>query len=200
VVHGEFEQADATLAEAIAMGRATGDAFSLSWSLLIDGMLSRARRQHDRAATSLRESLAIAKSVERASYRAFAVTRSLVPLGCAESERGASAEARAVFKEALVGMRDSGLTGWLFASCLDWLAAELGRAGEPLRAARLFGAADAQWRRAGARRFPIEESLYDNDVRGVHVQLDEPEFARAWNEGRSMAVAQVFTSALDALN
>src|SRR5262245_48809252 len=43
------------------------------------------------------------------------------------------------FEDALAGMRDSGLTGWILASCLDWMAAELGKAGDLLAAAKLFG-------------------------------------------------------------
>jgi hypothetical protein len=46
-----------------------------------------------------------------------------------------------LFKEALAKMRDSGMTGLWLGNCLDWMAAELGTAGDPLGAARMFGAA-----------------------------------------------------------
>ena len=40
---------------------------------------------------------------------------------------------------------------------LDWMAAVFGATGQPLRAARLFGAADAQWLASGAKRLPLDD-------------------------------------------
>jgi tetratricopeptide (TPR) repeat protein len=196
VLRGEFEQADAALDESVALGSASGDAFTLSGALLVRGIAWRARGQHDRAAEVLGESVAVARTVERASYRTFAVVRALVSLGRAESNRGSSTTAIARFSEALAIMRESGLAGNLLCLCLDWLAAELGRAGDPLRAAQLFGAADAQWQRAGDRRFPFDEQAHALDLRAVQERLGAAEFGEAWARGRALSLAGVFALAL----
>ena len=147
-IRGEFEEADSILSEGVALARASGDTLTLSSVLLSVGISEHARGHHERAAAFFRESLAAGQAVERASYRTWAVTRPLVYLGRTESERGASDLAMSLFREALEGMRESGLAGHFLATCLDWIAAEYGKAGDPLRAARLFGAADTQWQRA----------------------------------------------------
>ena len=66
-----------------------------------------------------------------------------------------------------------------------------------MRAALLLGAAESQWRRSGARHFPIEESSHNDDVRAVRAACGHDRFARAWEEGRSMDMARVFAYALD---
>jgi hypothetical protein len=114
-----------------------------------------------------------------------------------ESSRGASNDALSRFREALAGMREWGIVGDIFACCLDWFGAEVGRSGDPLRAARLFGAAEARWQRAGARRFPMDQSSFENDVRAIRDAIDDDAFANAWNDGRAMDTARLFAFALD---
>jgi hypothetical protein len=94
-------------------------------------------------------------------------------------------------------MRESGVAGHILANCLDCLATETARAGDSTRAARLFGAAEAQWRRAGARRSPIDARSHEDAMHALIASLEEQEFMRAWDDGLAMSLAQVFASALD---
>ena len=68
--------------------------------------------------------------------------------------------------------------------------------GDPLRAARLFGAADALWRASGATRYPLDDQAYERDVQAVKDQLDDQIFEEAMAEGRAMTAAQAIAYAL----
>jgi hypothetical protein len=93
-------------------------------------------------------------------------------------------------------MRDSGLTGWILAACLDWMAAELGKAGEVDTAARLFGAADSEFRASGVALLPIDVPAHERDIGAVQMQLGNDAFMHAWNEGRALGKTQMFALAL----
>jgi non-specific serine/threonine protein kinase len=195
---GEFDQADATLSEALAMARHSGDAFTQCGVLLAVSELSICQNRCEDAAAYSREFLAIARTVERASYRTYATTAALVLLGRAESKLYDSATAMSLFREALALMRDSGLAGYWLGHCLDWVAADLDRLGNPQRAARVFGAADAHWRTIGvARSFPLSDLDHELEVQAVQAELGQDAFVAAWNEGRTMNLADVFRLALD---
>jgi non-specific serine/threonine protein kinase len=194
---GELEQADAVLSQAVALARSAGNAFAISATLTNLASACRTQDQHERAAAVLQDALVAARAVERPSDRTFSVLRALVHLARVESDTGAHARAMPLFREALTRMRESGLAGPILAYCLDWLAAELGRTGDDLGAAQLFGAAEAQWRRAGGPRFPYYEASYHRDVRAVAMRLDDDAFAQQWNVGRAMSVADVVSWCLE---
>jgi hypothetical protein len=94
-------------------------------------------------------------------------------------------------------MRESGLAGYWLGHCLDWVAADLDRLGDPRRAARVFGAADAHWRTIGvARSFPLSDPDHELEVHAVQAELGQDAFVAAWTDGRAMIPAQVFRLAL----
>ena len=68
-----------------------------------------------------------------------------------------------------------------------------------LRAARLFGAAEALRETLGAPRLAIYEEHYQRSVASLRSQLDERAWAAAWAEGRAMTLEQALTEALDLL-
>ena len=81
--------------------------------------------------------------------------------------------------------------------CLVGLAGVAGRQGQPERAARLLGAAEALGEalyeppRSGSR---IHFELY---VAAARAQLDEATFEAAWAEGRAMTLEQAVAHALE---
>jgi len=153
--------------------------------------------QYERAAVLLYESIAVGQTVERASQRELALIRSLVWLGRVESERGATDTAISVFREALAHMRESGVTGFLLAFCLAWMADALARIGEPAHAARLFGAAEGQLRRVGMKPNPVMQVSPTDGKSALQRQLGPDAFERAWNQGYVMDTARVFAYTLD---
>jgi non-specific serine/threonine protein kinase len=164
VAVGEFEQAEANLSEALALARVGGEVFTLSHTYADLARLAYARQQYGQAAAYAHENLRLGRSIERASYRTFAVIWALVTLGNAELKLGTINGALTRFDEALATVRESGHPGFMVALCLDGMAAALCASGDPLRAARLFGAADQHWQTIGVARGTLVESRDDDQA------------------------------------
>ena len=194
---GELVEACRVLNEGAALAGTDGNPFTVSMTLVNLGLVFMVQDQRDHAAAPFCDGLTAARMIERASDRTWCIIRAEVHVAWAESERGAHDEAMLLFQDALVGMRTCGLSGAILAYCLDWLAAEFGRTGDPIRAAQLFGAAEAQWRRAGVPRFRNHAVAYARGARAVEAQLDEDTCARAWQAGRAMTVSDVFACVVD---
>jgi DNA-binding SARP family transcriptional activator len=71
--------------------------------------------------------------------------------------------------------------------------------GRPVRAARLWGGAEALREQMGMllSQFDLAHSGYERDLAAVTSALDEASFDAAWAEGRAMSPEQVFEYALD---
>jgi len=89
------------------------------------------------------------------------------------------------------------MTGPYLAEALEWLAAVESAEGQVIRAARLFGAADAWWRACGAVRYAPDQLAYERDVADLRARFKEGAFAAAWAEGRAMTLDEVLGYALD---
>jgi tetratricopeptide (TPR) repeat protein len=191
----EFDPADANLTESLALARSAGDPNLLCIVLAPLGTLANLQGQHDRAIELLRESVTVGRTVQRADHRRFSVGRALMQLGRALFEQGKFDEAMVVFEDALAGPQ-APVAGVTLSQLLDGTAAVFGATGQPLRAARLFGAADPQWLASGAKRYPLDDLMYERDLRAVQFQLEDEEFADALAEGRAMTADQAIAHAL----
>ena len=71
--------------------------------------------------------------------------------------------------------------------------------GELVRAARLWGAAEAQREQMGMAlsRFDLAASRYEQDLTAVRSALEEPTFEAAWAEGRAMSPEEAIEYALE---
>jgi hypothetical protein len=183
--------------ESLALARTDGDPFSVCGPLMFRGMLFYAEAQYELAAEHIREALVVSRTLNRASYRALTVLRTQVQLGHVESKLGAHAQAMSLFRESLVLMREIGRVGRMLGYCLESIAAEYGKTGDPLRAAQLFGAADTYGRAIQTMRIPVAELAHDDDLRAVQAELGDATFRRVWTEGRGMDLPDVFALALD---
>jgi DNA-binding NarL/FixJ family response regulator len=76
------------------------------------------------------------------------------------------------------------------ASCLEGLAGVLLAQGEPTRAIRIWGTAEALREAIGAPLPPIECAGYEQAVANAHSLLGEQVFAAAWAQGRTMTPEQ----------
>jgi hypothetical protein len=90
------------------------------------------------------------------------------------------------FEDSLALYREVGNEDGI-AYCLAGLAGVAGAEGQPERAARLLGAAEALLEATGVRLIAADRAEYDRNVAAVRAQLDEAAFAAAWAEGRAMA-------------
>ncbi|HWE63591.1 MAG TPA: hypothetical protein VHB98_17905 [Chloroflexota bacterium] len=83
-----------------------------------------------------------------------------------------------------------------FAECFEGLAVVAAAIGQPLRAARLFGAAEAVRETIG-RPVEIEDrAVHERTIPAVCDALGEEECAAAWAAGRAIPLEQVIAEAL----
>ena len=97
--------------------------------------------------------------------------------------------------ESLATSRELG-DGEGVAMYLAGLAGIAGVEGQPERAARLFGAAQALYERIGRAVDRSDRAGYDPNISGVRAQLNDEALAAAWAEGRSMTLEQAIAYAL----
>ncbi len=158
------------------------------------GLVSRSQGEYARAADLFAASLAYGAGQGPNTYD---VARALCHLGRSAFLGGHSDIGARHIRDGLLIMRDVTLAGDTLADCLDWLAAAQGDAGQPVDAARLFGAADAQWEASGAVRYAPEQAVYTAELARVREQLDANTFPAAWAEGNAMSAEQAIDYALE---
>jgi non-specific serine/threonine protein kinase len=193
---GDSEQARDLLDESTRLSRATGDGVRLASTLCVLGMIACSQTDYELALSLCRESLATLRTLPGTS-NAYGIARSLSQLGRVVYLQGDYPRADLLLREALEPMRASRLAGEALADCLDWLAAIAGTRQQPERAARLFGAASAQWRSAGWVRWAPDQPAYERDLAMVRAQLQEQPFAAAFAQGREMSAEHAIAYALD---
>ena len=86
---------------------------------------------------------------------------------------------------------------WALVYRLVGLAGVAARRGDPKRAARLFGAAEALGEAASvAPAFPPTRALYEQDLASTRAQLDAETLEAAWAEGRALTLTEAAAEAL----
>jgi predicted ATPase len=193
---GDPTQANKLLEESRRTLDVVDDKAHLSMTLRNLGMVARSLGEYARAAAFFEASLAHARAMQQ---RHYSVARAVCHLGRTEFLDGHLEQSLRHLREGLLVMRDVSLAGHTLADCLDWVAAVEETTAQTLYAAKLFGAADAQWRASGAVRYAPERSLYAAEVSRVRDQLDAEAFAAAWAEGSAMSAEQAIDYALDLL-
>ena len=77
-----------------------------------------------------------------------------------------------LFKEAREVIRDAGIGGHWLCQSLEGIAVVNSASGDPLQAAILFGAANAEWRASGRARYAeLDRSVREQHVRALGAQL-----------------------------
>jgi non-specific serine/threonine protein kinase len=82
----------------------------------------------------------------------------------------------------------------MVAWCLDGLAGVAVAEGQPVRAARLFGAAEALREAIGAPMSAATRAAFERHVAAARAAAGEAAFAAAWAEGRTMTPEQALTA------
>ena len=80
---------------------------------------------------------------------------------------------------------------------LEYLARVAGGLGQPERAARLFGAAEALREAIGAPLPPSGRDDHEREVAAARAHLDEHAFVQALAEGQAMSLEQAIAYALE---
>jgi predicted ATPase len=191
---GNRERSRTALDESLRISLESGDPVPVTVAQRNLGIVARWEGRYERANAMLRESLVQA---QRTSNRAFSLARALSNLARVAHVQADHQQAHKLLHEALLVIRDDRLAGLPLADSLDWLAAVAAAQGDTVRAARLFGAAEAQWRASGAVRYAADQPAFERDLASVRARLDEHTFANAWTEGRAMNAYIAVAYALD---
>ena len=148
-----------------------------------------AEGDHDSAASQLEESLALSRELGDHWNTAF----SLYILGMIELQRGDLERGEALIEECVPIGRELDYS-FLLAHVLLGLGLVAALRGRPVRAARLWGAAEPLRERLGLAlsHFELVTFGYERDLAAVRSALSESTFDAAWAEGRAMSPEQAF--------
>lgn len=193
-MQGEADAAEAFANRALPIWERLGWDTGLSMAQYILGEIARQRGDHDRAVQLLESSLAVLR--REGSH--WGSTYPLESLGRIAVLRGDYARATALLKESLA-LRYEQVNPRGAALCLEGLAWLAGRQDQPVRVARLFGAAQAVYDRYGLEgtpRWPIWQVDYQQANEVARGSLGEPIYDEAWAEGHAMSLSQAVDYAL----
>ncbi len=177
-LQGDFDRARSLCRQALAIVEPTADREGLAWSLLNLGATEYYRGECDAADGLLRRSLQMSKELGHREGIAWCANL----LGLLARARGDLPAAQRWLRESLEVHRALG-DRWRCASVLTELAALAEATGEPVRAVRLFAAAQAMREEIGAPVPPVERAAAA--AVAARGRIDPEAMARAEQAGRT---------------
>ncbi|MCL4301428.1 MAG: tetratricopeptide repeat protein [Anaerolineae bacterium] len=191
LAQGEFNQARSYLEESLLITRDLGDTRSMALIAASTADVARCQKEYDRAAELYVESIELYRKLgNKAEIPAILHNLGYVTLGQGNVEAAGS-----LFAESLQQQFERGNRAGI-AEGLAGLAALAGVQAAPERAAQLFGAAAAIREAVQAPVWPAERFELENHEAAVRAQLDGPTFAALQTAGRTLAIEQAVTFAL----
>ncbi len=188
---GDYAGSEPYLAEALDhYRRGTEDEPWIGLVLNQLGVAAAERGEGERAIVLCEESLQ--RQRELNNQRGVAIA--LLYLGDVLRELGRYAPAITSYQECLVHLGQQA-DRWTLVDGLTGLAAAAGDAGQPERAARLAGAAEAMREAVGASLKPRSRAAHDRAVAAARAGLGESGFAVAWAAGRANTPEQAIAEA-----
>jgi tetratricopeptide (TPR) repeat protein len=177
--------------EALALRRETGDEAGQATALYNLGCLELDEGDRARGRAMLEEGLAL----DLKAGDDWGAASDRAAIGVAALDSGNLEEARALFAQAIKGLRDAGDTDRL-AEVLGFVAGLAGETGDPIRAARLAGAAEMMWGTLGIPLAPHDKARFERYQEKARAALGPGAFEQARGEGRSMTIDQAIAFAL----
>jgi len=150
------------------------------------GQITLLQGETEEARSWFKQSVARHKELGHQAGLAWAVS-GLARVAVAQSDYVA---ARNHYEESLARARAIG-DQELLVTCVEGLAMVMSAQGEPVRAVRLWGAAEILRETIGEPLSPVEHAFYESAIMDAHRRLGERAFAAAWAEGRTMTPDQV---------
>jgi predicted ATPase/DNA-binding XRE family transcriptional regulator len=187
----EVRAAERLLAQSLRICIENGDAWGRAWSYYALAFLRLAAGDLERARPALEEALLHLRQ-QRIPFGLF---RALLALGHAVFVEGDIARAEALYREGLQLTRDTPVLTFITIG-LDGLAAVAATRGQALRAARLWGAAEALREATDEQRWPVFERTYDRALAGARAQVSPIDWTTAWDAGRGLTPEHAVTEAL----
>jgi predicted ATPase/DNA-binding SARP family transcriptional activator/DNA-binding CsgD family transcriptional regulator len=191
---GDYKQAEEFYAEGLSLARESGSAydcfsllFSWAWTSLLRG-------DHQRATKLTEEAVELAR--ERRRGFMGMLPRAIDNLGWATLLGGEPQRAKAQFEENLTLSKELGDKATITTSLEGLACCVAGANGEALRAAKLFGAAEALMEATGYRIGALESAMLEPYRTSARSRLEEAGWDEALAEGRTMSMEAAIGYAL----
>ena len=188
---GDLDEAEGFFERAVALRRDLGYEAGLSTTISNLGIIATDRGDFARA----QELFETALSIDRKLKDEWAMTVDANNLAVVHFERGDSELAMKMAEQALRGFSENGdLDG--IAESLEISAGIAGASGDPVRAARLAGAAAALRSVAGLPLAPPDRARFERWMEVARAAASPEDFDRNWSEGAAMTPQQATDFAL----
>ena len=187
-----YAEAEVLAGESVDYARATGDRMLLFCSLAWLAIALREQGRSSEARELYEQSLAQARELGAP----WEIGNILKEIGRAECDEGRHDLAEKHFAESIAILHGVGNLPGVIDS-LEGLADVAAATAAPLRAARLWGTADALRHEIGNARSLHESIACERQLKAVREILTAEAFNQAWNEGRAMSLDDVVRYALD---
>jgi predicted ATPase/class 3 adenylate cyclase len=182
---GDPESAQRRLVEATAAAERSGNPFVIGFAALNRGRLAGFAGDTSTARAAFAEASDIYRDMGDRRYELIARS----DLGHAVRNSGDLDEAEEIYRETIREWQRLGNRGALANQLECFAFISLGR-GDNLRAARLFGAAEAIRTEVGAAMMPYERIVYEPAVASLRAAVAAEALDQAWREGGQMSVSE----------
>jgi predicted ATPase/DNA-binding XRE family transcriptional regulator len=189
---GQFDRAVPLYEEILARSREFAHARGIALALGHLGSLATRQGAFDRARPLLAEAVALYRDHDDR----FALAWSLYELGELERVQGDAIAAMRCLQESLTLHQELGATSRIIV-CLLTLAALAEATGQPERAVRLLGVAQAQRESHSARLLYADRIQQEQILERTRTFLGEEAFAMAWDAGRALTLDDAIAEATD---
>lgn len=192
-VPSEYTEGLALSEEGLAIFRALNHKPGIAQALNIIGELARTYGDNERARVVYEECLRLVRETGEARRESMILSN----LGFSAVYQGDIELAQQLFREALDKLLKLGYDKHLIVSSVLNQVSAIAAKGDPERAARLIGAANAWLDQMGADLQPGNRSEHERSLAFVRSQLDTNTFEACLTEGRTMSIEQMVASVLD---
>ena len=192
MLRDEYPAAEQLGQESLRLCAGSSDTWGLAWSLYALAFLKLAQGDLAGARPALEEALVLLRRQDMP----FGVFRALLALGDTQFEQGDVARAEARYREALELSRETPLLTMITIG-LEGMGMVAATRGQPVRAARLWGAAEALREVTNERRWQVFQRPFDGVLAAARGRLEETIWLAAWAAGRILPAGQAVAEALE---
>jgi tetratricopeptide (TPR) repeat protein len=189
---GEYQRATTLLEQVLPVHREQGDLHGVGWALCYLGEIQRQQGDYTRAVELFEESLAVFQDLQDK----YGISYQLWYLANTVRDRRNYLQAKQLYRESL-HIRHALMDKHGIADCFEGLAEVAVADGQPVWAARLFGAAHWLRETIGTPLDTVGRSAQDRAVANARTALGEAAFAAALTEGEAMELDDAVALALE---
>jgi len=188
---GDYARATALYEQSLALWQELGYKGGIAEALTNLGAVAADQGDYARATALCEQSLTLWQELGDKS----GIAETLIHLGRIALFEGDAGRARALLEQSLAQFRELEEKRGI-AECFEELARVAALQGQLIRAAQLYGGAEALRASISAPMSSEARSLHKHALAAICVQLDEATFAAAWAAGRAMPLEQAIADAL----